>query len=92
MLNGLCLLLLWSCKTQESPLPPATTVDKGVYDPMEVVQVSVWSPVYPVLIGKENNPVLRVLLEDKSAWDIVTFEAGSRPKPGVSGMFEPVWT
>lgn len=63
MLNSLCLLLLWSCKTQESPLPPATMVDKGVYDPMEVVQVSVWSPVYPVLIGKENNPVLRVQIE-----------------------------
>lgn len=39
-----------------------------------------------------NNQVLRALLEDKSAWEIVTFEAGSKPKPSVSGMFEPVWT
>lgn len=30
---------------------------------MEVSGVSVWSPVYPILIGKENNPVLRVQID-----------------------------
>ena len=38
-----------------------------------------------------NNQILRVLLEDESAWEVVTFDANSRPAPGVSGMFEPVW-
>ncbi|MCB1959048.1 MAG: UDP-3-O-acyl-N-acetylglucosamine deacetylase [Rhodocyclaceae bacterium] len=38
-----------------------------------------------------NNQILRVLLADESAWEIVTFDADSRPAPGVSGMFEPVW-
>ncbi|MCB1937893.1 MAG: UDP-3-O-acyl-N-acetylglucosamine deacetylase [Rhodocyclaceae bacterium] len=38
-----------------------------------------------------NNQILRVLLEDESAWEVVTFDANSPPAPGVSGMFEPVW-
>ena len=37
-----------------------------------------------------NNQVLRVLLEDQSAWEIVTFEDESRAAPGVQRMFEPV--
>ena len=37
-----------------------------------------------------NNQVLRVLLEDESAWEIVTFEDERQAAPGVLGMFEPV--
>jgi len=38
-----------------------------------------------------NNQILRVLLEDESAWEIVTFEQEAKAAPGVVGMFEPVW-
>ncbi|WP_227817791.1 UDP-3-O-acyl-N-acetylglucosamine deacetylase [Nitrogeniibacter aestuarii] len=38
-----------------------------------------------------NNQILRVLLEDESAWEIVTFEQETKAAPGVAGMFEPVW-
>ncbi|QID17037.1 UDP-3-O-acyl-N-acetylglucosamine deacetylase [Nitrogeniibacter mangrovi] len=38
-----------------------------------------------------NNQILRVLLADESAWEIVTFESAAKAAPGVAGMFEPVW-
>lgn len=37
-----------------------------------------------------NNQILRVLLEDTSAWEIVTFDQAAKAAPGVAGMFEPV--
>lgn len=37
-----------------------------------------------------NNQILRVLLEDPSAWEILTFEAASNDAPYAAGIFEPV--
>ena len=37
-----------------------------------------------------NNQVLRVLLEDESAWELVSFEAEADAAPGIRGMYEPV--
>ncbi|PHN05152.1 sialidase [Flavilitoribacter nigricans DSM 23189 = NBRC 102662] len=41
---------------------------------MEVSGVKVWSPVYPVLIGKENNPVLRVQIDAVGSKKAVALE------------------
>jgi len=35
-----------------------------------------------------NNQILRVLLEDKTAWDIVTFEEDAATPPAVARLFE----
>ncbi|HNO88217.1 MAG TPA: UDP-3-O-acyl-N-acetylglucosamine deacetylase [Rhodocyclaceae bacterium] len=35
-----------------------------------------------------NNQILRVLLEDRTAWDIVTFEEDARTPPAVARLFE----
>lgn len=57
------LLLFVGCSFwlpgQHTPMTEAGSM----YEPMQVTGVSVWSPVYPVLIGKEHNPVLRVRID-----------------------------
>lgn len=35
----------------------------NVFEPMRVTNISVWSPTYPVLIGNDHNPVLRIQVD-----------------------------
>lgn len=35
----------------------------SVFEPMRIRDITVWSPTYPVLIGKDHNPVLRIQVD-----------------------------
>jgi sialidase-1 len=60
---------------RDAALEPQVAAAGSVRAPMRVADISVWSPTYPVLIGKAHNPVLRVRIDASGHERALTLQA-----------------